>query len=68
MNDDDRDELADLIGLIDREQEALERLASEDPVGMVMFGEAYVMDDDGQPPVVDPDAWLDSHLHGKPLK
>ena len=72
MNDDDKrrqvEELADLIGHINREQEALERLASEDGVGMAMFGEPYVMDDDGRPPYVDSEAWMSSHLHGKPLK
>lgn len=68
MSNDDRDELADLSALIDREQEALERLTSEDGVGMAMFGEPFAMDDDGRPPYVDSEAWMQSHLHGKPLE
>ncbi|MGA8250684.1 MAG: hypothetical protein WBW75_24490 [Mycobacterium sp.] len=51
FSDDDRWEAAELsvlIGIIDRQQEALERLAHDDPVGAVWFGS----DDD----------WVDAHL------
>jgi hypothetical protein len=46
----------------------LERLASEDGVGMAMFGSPFVMDDDGRPPYVDPEEWIENRLPGKPLK
>ena len=55
MNDDDR-------------EEALERLAHDDPCGLAMFGEVFEMDDDGRPPYVDADEWIENHLHGKPAK
>jgi hypothetical protein len=52
----------------DGREEALERLAHDDPCGMAMFGSPFVMDDDGRPPYVDPEAWMNSHLNGKPRK
>jgi hypothetical protein len=57
-----------MYAALDEHQAALERIAHEDPCGAAMFGEPYVMDDDGAPPFVDPDEWIDSHLPGKPLK
>jgi hypothetical protein len=57
------DATADVVGHIGREQEALERLAETDPMGFVFSGQVH----DGRT-AEQADAWLDSHLPGKPRK
>jgi hypothetical protein len=42
-------------------------IAEVDPIGAAMFGERWRggVDDDGNPPQVDPHRWLDEHMPGE---